>query len=551
MSSTATSGGRAAASGSADGSLPAPWSPTWPRTTFEQSFTISSLARIWLPERLRATRRGRSRRRGALRRGLRHPDRRRRRPRPATASPTGSARPRPASRPRTSRERAARFRATSAIASSSCPTGSAPACEPSRRRSPTASSPRPIRLAPCRITCATTSPTPSRCSAGTARTPWRTSSSRTRWATASSSPAPSRRWPARSACRLGSRSGSPPAMRTTTSRGSTTSAGSTPTPGPRCTSRARDGCSTSRRPVAAPRTPRATPAFPSNRRQPGSPRGTVTVPSTSTTAAFPSGRPPRPTPATRSELDASADLPSGEGTDSVPARYLGRPLARAAPVVVVLLLGYAIAFPLGLLLWRSRRRRRADTPLALVELAWIETVEDARLVGYEERASDTYFERAHHLATALPGAEDAAFVLARCPRGGHLLRRGGRRGRRPRRAGGRRTSCGSWPARRRRGSGGSGAGSTRARSSGCGAATTPPGSDASRSRRAVTSSRSESWSAAATGAERAAYSSSALRNRSRIRPRAPPIASRRPVARIERVTWSSPALPSLRRLRSK
>jgi hypothetical protein len=48
-----------------------------------------------------------------------------------------------------------------------------------------------------------------------------------------------------------------------------------------------------------------------------------------------------------------------------------------------------------------------------VDLAWTETVEDARLVGYEERASDTYFERAHHLATALPGGEEAAFVLAR------------------------------------------------------------------------------------------------------------------------------------------
>ncbi len=48
-----------------------------------------------------------------------------------------------------------------------------------------------------------------------------------------------------------------------------------------------------------------------------------------------------------------------------------------------------------------------------MELAWIESVEDAGLLGYEERASDTYFERAHHLAAALPGAEDAAFALAR------------------------------------------------------------------------------------------------------------------------------------------
>ena len=114
-----------------------------------------------------------------------------------------------------------------------------------------------------------------------------------------------------------------------------------------------------------------------------------------------------------SELDASADGSSGGGTDSAPVRYLGRPLARAAPVVAILVVAYAILFPLGLLLWRSRRRRRADSPLAQVELAWIESVEDAGLLGYEERASDTYFERAHHLAAALPGAEDAAFALAR------------------------------------------------------------------------------------------------------------------------------------------
>ena len=60
------------------------------------------------------------------------------------------------------------------------------------------------------------------------------------------------------------------------------------------------------------------------------PGGTVTVPSTTTTAGIPGGTPtsaPDRNPFT--ELDASADGSSGGGTDSAPVRYLGRPLARA------------------------------------------------------------------------------------------------------------------------------------------------------------------------------------------------------------------------------
>jgi hypothetical protein len=76
-------------------------------------------------------------------------------------------------------------------------------------------------------------------------------------------------------------------------------------------------------------------------------------------------------------------------------------------------LAYAILFPLGMLVWHRRRRRRADTPSAEIELAWTETVEDASLVGYVEQRSDTYLERADHLATALGDGEAAALVLAR------------------------------------------------------------------------------------------------------------------------------------------
>jgi hypothetical protein len=73
-----------------------------------------------------------------------------------------------------------------------------------------------------------------------------------------------------------------------------------------------------------------------------------------------------------------------------------------------------VLFPLGLLLWRVLRRRRATTPQDRIELAWVESVEDASLVGYAEQPSDTYVERAQHLAAALGDGDDPALRLARC-----------------------------------------------------------------------------------------------------------------------------------------
>jgi transglutaminase-like putative cysteine protease len=114
-------------------------------------------------------------------------------------------------------------------------------------------------------------------------------------------------------------------------------------------------------------------------------------------------------------LDSTAGASNdGGGTDSLSARYLVEPLTFLAPIVLALALAYAILFPLGLLLWRALRRRRASSPQERIELAWVESVEDARLVGYTEQASDTYVERAHHLARALGDGEDPALRLARC-----------------------------------------------------------------------------------------------------------------------------------------
>ncbi len=102
----------------------------------------------------------------------------------------------------------------------------------------------------------------------------------------------------------------------------------------------------------------------------------------------------------------------GSSSESAPTRYVFRPILRAIPVVLGLLVAYVVLFPLGLAVRRRRRRSRATTPLEQVQLAWTESVESAAIAGFEERASDTYVERALRLGQALPEAADPALTLA-------------------------------------------------------------------------------------------------------------------------------------------
>ncbi len=84
------------------------------------------------------------------------------------------------------------------------------------------------------------------------------------------------------------------------------------------------------------------------------------------------------------------------------SRFVGRPLERAAPIVGLLLLAYLVLFPLGLVARRTLRRRRATTPAARIELAWLEAADAAVLLGYHEDPSDTFGERASRLGVLLP-----------------------------------------------------------------------------------------------------------------------------------------------------
>jgi len=117
------------------------------------------------------------------------------------------------------------------------------------------------------------------------------------------------------------------------------------------------------------------------------------------------------------ELDTGSGPPGqGEqGDQPLPTRFVVRPLAKVAPILGGVLLGYLCLVPAVLVLRRYRRRRRAATPADRIALAWSEAAEEAALVGYQEVASDTFDERARRLSGRLtdPAAGEHAHVLAR------------------------------------------------------------------------------------------------------------------------------------------
>lgn len=114
-------------------------------------------------------------------------------------------------------------------------------------------------------------------------------------------------------------------------------------------------------------------------------------------------------------LDTGAggdDAAAAPEQDGAAVRYLWRPLLLVVPILLGLVLAYLLIVPLALHARRRWRRRQAGTPEQRIDLAWTESVEDAAVVGYRERASDTHRERAAMLATSLPGAAEAAGRLA-------------------------------------------------------------------------------------------------------------------------------------------
>jgi hypothetical protein len=141
--------------------------------------------------------------------------------------------------------------------------------------------------------------------------------------------------------------------------------------------------------------------------------GSTTTETTSTIPVLPPDNRPIEDPG--GDIIAGDEL-RGDGEsdepDPAPVRYVVEPVTRALPWVLGAIAAYLILFPLGLVVRRQRRRRRADAALDQVELAWTESVEAAAIAGFDERASDTYVERAIRLGEIVPGAADPALTLA-------------------------------------------------------------------------------------------------------------------------------------------
>jgi transglutaminase-like putative cysteine protease len=119
-----------------------------------------------------------------------------------------------------------------------------------------------------------------------------------------------------------------------------------------------------------------------------------------------------PRPNNRS-VDAGGQGAGAGGGPSAVHRYAVEPARRIAPFLLGGILLYALGVPLALAAHRRRRRRRAATPQQRIALAWVEASEDARMVGFHERASDTYAEQADRLSDLLPPADGPARALAR------------------------------------------------------------------------------------------------------------------------------------------
>jgi transglutaminase-like putative cysteine protease len=104
---------------------------------------------------------------------------------------------------------------------------------------------------------------------------------------------------------------------------------------------------------------------------------------------------------------------SGDGSsDSSGADIVLTVIFIASVLYVVLVLAWVVLLPIALLVRRARRRRRAETPLDQVELAWIEAAEAAGIAGFHERLSDTHIERALEVGARVPAAADPALTIA-------------------------------------------------------------------------------------------------------------------------------------------
>lgn len=98
--------------------------------------------------------------------------------------------------------------------------------------------------------------------------------------------------------------------------------------------------------------------------------------------------------------------------DDSPVRFTAPPVADVARPAGLGALAYLVLVPLGLAGQRYARRARARAPEQKVDLAWIETNEQAAASGVKLAPSQTVAERATRMRLALPDAADAIDLVA-------------------------------------------------------------------------------------------------------------------------------------------
>ena len=470
--STGASGRRAAATARPTATSPRPSTTDVATETFEQTFTISALAAIWLPERLRAP--------GPRRARTSTSATTRTRPRSSstTTSPTSDGLTyqvtlgaRPASRPRTSTAPPARSRTTSATRFLELPDGFSPRVRAPgprghrRRRHALRAGPGPAGL-PAHLHLR-----PRRCRRATASDALEHFLFDDQGGYCEQFAGAFAAMARRSASRPGGGGLHPGRGRPDRARAVPRARRARPRLARGVLRRRRLGGLRAHAGPGHARAPRPTPACPSSRPQPADPDGTVTAPTTDDrrrrsrgTARRPppataASRTPAPTPAATAATD-ERPTPRSSATSSIrPLR--GRPGRRRARCSTPSL------FPLGARCAdRRRRRRRADAPLAAGR-AGVGRGGGGRGAGRLPRAAPATPTPSgpHRLADALP--ERRARRRSPWPRACEAAdySADGRRPRRRRgRAGRGRRRSRRWPASRRRSAPASGAGSTRARS---------------------------------------------------------------------------------------
>lgn len=137
-----------------------------------------------------------------------------------------------------------------------------------------------------------------------------------------------------------------------------------------------------------------------------------------TTAGEPSPTIPDPSSGPQIREDelatgAGDETDSGSSAPRAITDFITGSVRQIAPFAAGAILAYLLLVPSAVAARSWMRRRRATTPAERISLAWIEASEEAAMLGFEERASETFDERAARLGALMPDVTDHAAALAR------------------------------------------------------------------------------------------------------------------------------------------